>query len=194
MKKIAFSGVPASGKTSVVAEISKILSLKHRIAEVEDICRKNPFDVDQKSKFSSQFFFVTTQINDENIKGQENPDLLLCDRSVLDQWIYWQKYVSEKEMTDRWQEKNELMKSIFKFWIKSYDLIFHIRVGAKEQCSRNSGNEVRSCDAEYIRQIEELYLVSIREEHLGAIEVWNNLTIDETAQQVIQTISDLKFI
>ena len=102
MVKIAFSGVPHCGKTSILAEVKKILALKFRVAELEDLSARNPFDIEApKAGFASQFFFMTTQINEENVRSQEHADALLCDRSVLDQWIYWRKSLGEEELPRR---------------------------------------------------------------------------------------------
>ena len=43
MHKIAFSGIPGSGKTSILAEVKKMLSLKSRVEDVPDLQAEQPF-------------------------------------------------------------------------------------------------------------------------------------------------------
>jgi deoxyadenosine/deoxycytidine kinase len=190
MIKISFSGFSGSGKTSLMAEVKKILSLKSRVETIEELKGKNPFDNDKKSCFVSQFFFISTQINEENRKALAPLDYLLCDQSVLDQWIYWTSYLSKKEMIPQLEEKNNLLKALYQFWIKTYDLIFLIRMDLNELEKRELANEIRITDVEYIKKIEELYKKSIQEGNLKVIEIWNNNTIDESALEIIREISE----
>jgi len=190
MIKISFSGFSGSGKTSLMTEVKKILSLKSRVEAIEEIKGKNPFDSDKKSCFVSQFFIISTQINEENRKALAPLDYLLCDQSVLDQWVYWNSYISDKEMTPQMEEKNNLLKDLYRLWIKTYDLIFLIRMDLNELEKREITNEIRIADLEHIREIEGLYQESIREDGLKVIEIWNNNTIDESAHEIIRVISE----
>lgn len=188
--KISFSGTPKSGKTSLVEEVKKILSLKYKVEVVDEVTHKNPFDDNQKSEFKSQFYYMTTQINDENIKGIAGPDILLCDRSVLDQWVYWLKYISTKKLTDQMVKKDELLRNLYRFWIQTYDTIFLIRVDSKEHEKRIDQTEFRTVDTEYIKNVENIFQKIISEDNLKIHEIWNNNSIDESAQQIIRLISE----
>lgn len=195
MKKVAFSGIPRSGKTSVLSEVRKILGLKYRVEEVEDIGWKNPFDVDQKGGFSSQFFYITTQVNEENRKAAENPDWLLCDRSVLDQWVHWRKIMQGREEQEKWRDRHEIMRALFRFWMPTYDLIVHIRFDLAEIAHRkNEEDRFGIAEGDRLAHIEELFLDTIAREQVPVVEVWNNLSIDECAHRVIQEITDRKLI
>ena len=194
MTKISFSGVYGGGKTSLLNEVKKILSLKYKISSVNDINVKNPFDDEIKSSFISHFFFTTTQINEENIEMQKNFDMVLSDRSILDHWIFWKSSLKNMEMTEKLEEQNEMLKNIYKFWIESYDLIFLVRLDMKKVEKREQNNEFRVRNIDYIKQTEELFLETIKEDNLKVIEIWNNTTIDESAHKVIQAISAHDFI
>jgi deoxyadenosine/deoxycytidine kinase len=190
MMKIAFSGTPKSGKTSLITEVKKILSLKYNVELVDEITHKSPYDNSRKSEFKSQFFFLTTQINDENIKAITGPDLLLCDRSVLDQWVYWNKHIAGKKLSPQMTEKNNLLEQLYRYWIQTYDMIFFIRLDSKEFDRRIDPDEFRSVNADYIKKVEEIFLKIISEDNMKVNEIWNNNTIDESAQNVIQLISE----
>ncbi len=189
MNKISLSGVYGGGKTSLLTEVKKILSLKYKITTINDINTKNPFDDDIKSSFISHFFSIATQINEENIEMQKNFDLLFSDRSILDHWVLWKSSLQNVEMNEKLEEKNELLKNLYKFWIESYDLIFLVRIDLKEFEKREQNIEFRSRNIDYIKQTEDLFMETIKEDNLKVIEIWNNTTIDESAHKVIQAIS-----
>lgn len=192
MIKIAFSGISGSGKTSLLSEVKKILSLKYKVNSIDEINGRNPFDNDKRSTFVSQFFYVSTQINEENIHSISPSDFLLCDRSVLDQWIYWKRYIADKELTPLLEEKNKILENLYRFWIKSYDIIIFIRMDLKELDAREYNTEFRTAEPDYIKRTEELFLETIEEDSLSVVEIWNNTTIDESAHKIIKTISEFK--
>jgi deoxyadenosine/deoxycytidine kinase len=192
MIKISFSGFTGSGKTSLMAEVKKILSLKSRMESIDEVKGKNPFDSDKKSGFISQFFLVSTQINEENIKAMTGSDYLLCDQSVLDQWVDWNAHISGKEMDPQLQEKHTVLKDLYHFWIKTYDMIFLIRMDLNELEKREFNNEIRIADLEHIKRIDELYKMAIEADQLKVVEIWNNTSIDEGAHEIIKHIAEFK--
>lgn len=192
MIKISFSGISGSGKTSLLKEVKKILSLKYKVCSIDEINGRNPFDNDKRSSFISQFYYISTQINEENILAMTLCDFLLCDRSVLDQWIYWKRYISEKELTQPLEQKTSVLKNLYRLWIKTYDLVFFIRMDLKELDNREFNTEFRTTDPEYIKKTQEIFLETIEEDNLKVLEIWNNNTIDESAHRMIKTISEYK--
>ncbi len=190
MIKISFSGFSGSGKTSILAEVKKILSLKYKVESIDEVEGKNPFDCDKKSCFTTQFFLMSTQINEENIKAMTGADYLLCDQSVLDQWVKWNSYIAGKEMTPQLKEKHTVLKELFHLWIKTYDLVFLIRMDLNRLEKRDSNNQIGITDVDRIKQIDELYKSIIHQDEIKVIETWNNATIDESAHNIIKFISE----
>jgi len=190
MIKISFSGIKECGKTSLLSEVKKVLSLKYKVESIDKISQKSPFDEDKKSNFISQFYFLSTQINEENVKSIASPDILLCDGSVLDQWILWKKHTSQLELSDQIKEKNNVLKNLYKYWIKTYDLTFFIRTSMIEYEKRKIENELIKIDTNYLIKTEEIYTKTIEEDNLNVIEIWNNSSIDEGAQKIIKFITD----
>jgi len=192
MTKISFSGFSGSGKTSLLAEVKKILSLKFKVESIDEIKGKNPFDSDQKSSFISNFFLMSTQINEENIKSMTGSDYLLCDQSVLDEWVNWNSYMPDKEMTPQLEQKHDVLQDLYRLWIQTYDLIFLIRMDLNELEKREFNNEIRIADIEHVKKIDALYKTTIDADNLKVIEIWNNTTIDESAHKIIKLISEFK--
>ncbi|MCU0285649.1 MAG: AAA family ATPase [Acidobacteria bacterium] len=192
MIKISFSGISGSGKTSLLQEVKKVLSLKYRVNSIDEINGRNPFDIDKRSSFVSQFFYFSTQMNDENIQAIGMPDFLLCDRSVLDQWVYWKHHKAKKEPTQRLTERDELLKHMYRFWIPTYQLVFYIRMDLKALDSRDLDSGFRAVDWEYVKKTEDLFQETIAEDNLNVYEIWNNKSVEESACQIIKIISDYK--
>jgi len=194
MHKIAFSGIPGSGKTSILTEVKKILSFKSRVEDVPDLRLSSPFDFDQKAGFISQFFFISNQINEENIHSLNQPDYLLCDCSILDHWLKWQQFLAEKKTKSQIEEKNMLLKNLYEFWVPSYTVIFRIRVDSKELEKRISKSGLRAQELRHSQPMDELYSQIILVDQINAIDIWNHQSIDESAQEVLKKIADLKLL
>lgn len=192
MIKISFSGISGSGKTSLLSEVKKILSLKYSVSSIDEINGRNPFDNNKRSSFVSQFFYISTQINEENVHSITPQDFLLCDRSVLDQWIYWKNTIADKDATPTLEEKTSILKNLYQFWIKTYDLVFFIRMDLKEFEKREYNTEFRTIDPAYITRMEDFFLETIEEDGLNVVEIWNNNTIDESAHKIVKAVSDFK--
>ena len=194
MHKITFSGVPGSGRTSVSAEVKKLLSLKYRVEEVPDLKLNSPFDFDQKAGFVSQFFFITTQINEENIHAQSHPDFLLCDGSLLDHWLEWRCALAERPGNGQASERNALLKSLYRFWLPTYALVFRVRADATVLKKRIPKTRLKEYPLDECHQLDELYGRIIQEDGIQSFDVWNHQSIDESAQEVMAHLADLKLV
>jgi hypothetical protein len=154
----------------------------------------SPFDFDQKAGFISQFFFISNQINEENIRSLNQPDYLLCDCSILDHWLKWQKFLAEKKSNGQIEEKNQLLKNLYHFWVPSYTVIFRIRIDSKELEKRIPKSGLRVYEPGLSQPMDELYSQIILTDQLNTIDIWNNQSIDESAQEVLKKIADFKLL
>jgi thymidylate kinase len=189
MIKIAFSGIPGSGKSSILNEVKKLLAIKYKVEDVEDTARRNPFDINDKCRFFSQFFFISTQINEENTRLAANPDFILCDRGVLDQYVYWARCIAGRDMDARLAEKDAMMQSIYRFWIRTYDLVVHVRLGFDEIGRRDSGDGIRTPLSASPELLAEQFMQTVAADGLKVFELWNTATVDESAAAVMQEIA-----
>lgn len=194
MHKIAFSGIPGSGKTSILAEVKKLLSLKFRVEDVPDSKLNSPFDFNQPAGFVSQFYFASNQINEENIRSLSRPDFLLSDGSILDHWLEWQRSLTEKKGETHVAEKNKLLESLFKFWMPTYAVTFRVRVDAKILKDRIPKAGLREYHPDRCQQLDELYGQVIQAGRIPAFDIWNHQTVDESAQEVMSQLASLKLV
>jgi len=194
MHKIAFSGIPGSGKSSILAEVKKLLSLKYRVEDIPDLKANSPFDFDMKSGFVSQFYFTTSQINEESIRAQGRPDFLLCDGSLLDHWLEWQGCLSAGDGSGPAAERVAVMDCLFRFWLPTYAAVFRLRADAKVLKKRLPKAGLKEYSLERSQQADERYGRLVQQERFPAFDVWNHQTIDESAQEVMVHLADLKLI
>jgi hypothetical protein len=194
MHKIAFSGISGSGKTSVLAEVRKLLALKYRVDEVPDLRPGSPFDFDQRAGFTSIFYLLTSQINEENIRSLGRPDFLLCDGSLLDHWLGWRLAQDGKPGNSQAAERGALLEGLYRFWMPTYEAVFHIRADARTLEERGAKAGLRELPAGQIRRAEELYGQAIQQDRLPAFAVWNQQSVDESAQEAMMRLADMKLI
>jgi broad-specificity NMP kinase len=194
MRKIAFSGVPGSGKTSALAEVKKLLALKYRVEDVPDLKPNAPFDFDQKTGFVSQFYFITSQINEENLHAQDGPDFLLCDGSLVDHWLEWRECLRRGDVPARPAGGDSLLEALTRFWLPTYDVVFRLRADAAALKKRHPRDGMREYPQERDRQDDERFLRLVQEESVPSLDVWNHRTIDECAQDVMTRLAEMKLI
>jgi GTPase SAR1 family protein len=86
--KIAFSGTHSCGKTTAINEVYQYLKSKgyKSVGTSPEVTRWCPFELNQKTTFKSQYWVLTHHIMQEIILRKY--DILLCDRSVLDNIAY----------------------------------------------------------------------------------------------------------
>lgn len=190
MLKIGITGIPESGKTSLIVELKKILGIKFNIDILDDISNKSPFDENRDTNFISQFYYFSTQINEENKRTINNPDILICDKTIFDQWIYWKKYLSKVGENKELNDKNNILKTIYEYWINTYDIIFFIRIDSEVSKTRNNNN-LRDTNAVELEDIENLFLRTIKKDNISVIEIWNNKSVDETVYKLAEKISEV---
>ena len=194
MHKIAFSGIPGSGKTSILAEVKKLLALKYRVEDVPDLKLNGPFDFDQKTGFISQFYFITSQINEENLRSQERPDFLLCDGSLLDHWLEWRECLAETNGGTTPDGRDALMEALYRFWIPTYTVFFHLRADAAALKKRKPQAGMREYPLAGLPQADENYSRIVQQDHLPSFDIWNHQSIDEGTQEVMVRLADMKLI
>ena len=86
--KIAMIGSHGVGKTTLCFELAA--ALKRRNADVEmvrEVARRCPLPINQETTVAAQEWILHTQIAWE-IDAAGNSEVVLCDRSVLDNYCY----------------------------------------------------------------------------------------------------------
>ena len=121
--KIGFTGADSTGKSTVIEEICRSFSEKYRIAtlSVGDIARNSPYPlVDRQNIHSSNWILEQVQSNELSL--QRKAEILICDRTSLDIWIFSSLAASLGHISD--DQLNSFSFHIRQA-LKSYDVIFY---------------------------------------------------------------------
>ena len=107
---------------------------------VKEVARLFPLPINRKTSLEAQLWILTTQIAEE-IRSTAHHEVVVCDRSVLDNYAYL-VFAAGRQ---RWLEP------LVNRWMKSYDLLFKVPISGGA-----SADGVRDTDEFFMRQIDRL--------------------------------------
>jgi nicotinamide riboside kinase len=116
--KIALVGSHGVGKTTLCFELAA--ALKRRNADVEmvrEVARRCPLPINQETTVAAQEWILHTQIAWE-IDAASNSEVVLCDRSVLDNYCY---LVHAAGSLRAWE-------SYIDHWLPTYDVLVYVPI------------------------------------------------------------------
>jgi len=141
MVKIAFIGTHGVGKTTLCYDLGAILKRRGlNVDLVKEVARLSPLPINRKTSLEAQLWILTTQIAEE-IRSAAHHEVVVCDRSVLDNYAYL-VFAAGKQ---RWLEP------LVNRWMRSYDLLFKVPISGAA-----SADGVRDTDEFFMRQIDKL--------------------------------------
>ncbi|MFH0714480.1 MAG: AAA family ATPase [Candidatus Diapherotrites archaeon] len=115
--KIAVIGSLGAGKTYFCNHLhNHYLSKGENATVVDELSRQCPLPVNEKSSKEAQAWILFNQIVRE-IQAEKDHKIVICDRSILDNYAYFVRAHKEKRDLD----------AIVKYWMPSYDFVFKIR-------------------------------------------------------------------
>lgn len=116
--KIALIGSHGVGKTTLCFELAAALKRRHADVEmVREVARRCPLPINQDTTVFAQEWILHTQIAWE-IDAASNSDVVVCDRSVLDNYCY---LVQAAGAMRAWE-------SFIDHWLPTYDLLVHVPI------------------------------------------------------------------
>jgi thymidylate kinase len=137
--KVAFIGTHGVGKTTLCFDLAALLKKQDlHVDIVKEVARLSPLPINQKTSFEAQLWILMTQVAEE-IRSAAHHRVVVCDRSVLDNYAYMILACGRQRSIERFVE----------YWIRSYDLLF------KVPCSgAASADGVRDTDEFFMRSID----------------------------------------
>jgi nicotinamide riboside kinase len=116
--KIAFIGSHGVGKTTLVYGLAARLKARDLSLEVlVEVARRCPLPLNEDTDLAAQSWILHTQIADEVVASTRYP-LVLCDRSVLDNYVYLLLAAGHQT----------LLGPLVEGWMSSYDLLVHVPI------------------------------------------------------------------
>jgi hypothetical protein len=116
--KIAFVGSHGVGKTTLCFDLaSQLKRLDLAVDIVKEVARRCPLPINEETTVDAQAWILHAQIAEE-IAAAATYQVVVCDRSVLDNYAYLVARVGRKP------ELDPLVSS----WIRGYDALFKVPV------------------------------------------------------------------
>ena len=137
--KIALIGTHVVGKTTLCYELAS--QLKKRNADVElvrEVARRCPLPINEGTTADAQSWILHTQICEE-ITAAATHDIVLCDRSTLDNYCYM---VHAGGAAKAWD-------ILLNEWLKTYDHLVHVPI-----VERPSYDGIRAVNPRFQEQIQ----------------------------------------
>ena len=116
--KVAFVGTHGVGKTTLCFDLaSQLKRLDLGVDIVKEVARRCPLPINEETTLDAQEWILHTQVAEE-IAAQAMYEVVICDRSVLDNSAYLVTRVGRRPSLD----------ALVGDWIKGYDALFKVPV------------------------------------------------------------------
>ena len=116
--KIAFIGTHGVGKTTACYGLAARLKARDiSLDVVHEVARRCPLPINEETGVASESWILHTQIGEELIAQARYP-LVICDRSILDNYIYMLLAAG----------KQEGLEPLIDYWMTTYDLLVHVPI------------------------------------------------------------------
>lgn len=116
--KLAFVGTHGVGKTTLCFDLaSQLKRLDLGVDLVKEVARRCPLPINEETTLDAQAWILHTQMAEE-IAAAASYEVVVCDRSVLDNYAYLVARIGRRP------ELDPLVGS----WIRTYDALFKVPV------------------------------------------------------------------
>jgi nicotinamide riboside kinase len=154
--KIAFIGSHGVGKTTLCYGLAARLKTRDVSVEVvHEVARRCPLPINEETSVAAQSWILHTQIAEELVARSRYP-AVICDRSVLDNYVYLLLSAGRQEGLD----------ALVQSWTLSYDLLVHVPV-----IEQPSPDGIRSANPAFQLAVEERLRRELAERGVDALHL-----------------------
>jgi hypothetical protein len=154
--KIAFIGSHGVGKTTLCYGLAaRLKRLDVGVEVVHEVARRCPLPINEETSAAAQSWILHTQIAEELVAQARYP-VVVCDRSVLDNYVYLLLAAGRQEGPER----------LVEYWIRGYDLLVHVPI---VEALRPDG--IRSPDPGFQQAVEERLSHEVTERGLSVLRL-----------------------
>ncbi len=169
--KVAFIGTHGVGKTTLCYDLAAVLKRQGiNVDMVKEVARLSPLPINRKTSLDAQTWILTTQVAEE-IRSSSQHEVVVCDRSVLDNYAYLSFACGRQKAIERFMD----------YWMKTYDLLFKVPLAGQAQA-----DGVRDTDEFFMRAIDQLVDSLLAEKKLA-----HERLPDGRRQDWIDTVKDI---
>jgi predicted ATPase len=173
--KLAFIGTHGVGKTTLCYDLVSALKRQGVNADmVKEVARLSPLPINRKTSLDAQTWILMTQVAEE-IRSSSQHEVVVCDRSVLDNYAYMVFACGRQRGIERFVDH----------WMKSYDVLFKVPVSGSP-----APDGVRDTDEFFMRSIDRLVDALLAEKRLpheqlpeGERERWIGIATEVVLRQ-----------
>lgn len=156
--KIAIIGTNGSGKTTLIEKIEKELRIRKQMIEVvHEVASQSPWTINEQADFMSQRWIYLQQLLKETEAKYKNPDIILCDRCLIDNICYFER-LNESSTPFPIIEFLQLHE-IARLWSQDYDQVIFMPFKA----SQIVDNGVRSTNINFAKDIDRRINIKLKE-------------------------------
>jgi nicotinamide riboside kinase len=138
--KIAFIGSHGVGKTTLAFGLASRLKARDVSLEVvHEVARRCPLPINEETSVAAQSWILHTQVAEELVAAARYP-VVLCDRSVLDNYVYLLLAAGEREP----------LATLVGHWMATYQMLVHVPI-----IGRLQPDGIRAADPAFQRLVEE---------------------------------------
>jgi len=121
--KIAFIGSHGVGKTTLAFGLASRLKARDISLEVvHEVARRCPLPINEETSVAAQSWILHTQVAEELVAAARYP-VVLCDRSVLDNYVYLLLAAGDREP----------LATLVGHWMATYQLLVHVPIVGRLQ-------------------------------------------------------------
>lgn len=120
--KVALVGTHGINKTTIAYELAGVLKRRDRTVELlTEIARECPFPLNESATREAFQWIIARQVQLE-IEKLLRAEILVCDRSVLDNFAYYLRKFGEAD------EQGRALSAYCRAWMNSYDLLVRLPI------------------------------------------------------------------
>ena len=139
--KVAFIGTHGVGKTTLCYDLAAVLKRQGvHVDIVKEVARLSPLPINRQTSLEAQTWILMTQVAEE-IRSAAHHEVVVCDRSVLDNYAYMVLACGRQAALERFVVH----------WMKTYDVLFKVPISGAA-----SADGVRDTDEFFMRSIDQL--------------------------------------
>jgi nicotinamide riboside kinase len=137
--KLAFVGSHGVGKTTLCYGLAARLKVRDASLDVvHEVARRCPLPINEATGLAAQSWILHTQIAEETVAA-ERYAVVICDRSVLDNYVYLLLAAGSQAS----------LEPLVEHWMETYDLLVHVPI-----LERPASDGVRSPDPAFQQAVE----------------------------------------
>ena len=170
--KVAFIGSHGVGKTTLCYGLAARLKARDISLEiVGEVARRCPLPINRDTTEDAQAWILHSQIAEEILAASRH-ELVICDRSVLDNFVYLLIAGTHQQPLDE----------LITYWTSTYDLLVHVPI---TEDPRADG--LRSTDPAFQKLVENRLKAEIAARRLDILEI-DDLDREAWVDRVEETV------